>query len=288
MLDETLCHSDRNDIGNVENNKPVSMVSKSEGNLNKTRHVLLKKGGKRLRSTSTTTAAAVSLRPPQASHHHIQKHQGTNPARVADHNNNNVTTSPGIRSAVQPKHGHPHGVSTVLTLHPLKPGPKKELLKSKGRKPEGTAPQPGSQVGHTHSRPQDHRGRTKLSSAPGLSQPSRRKDPSKQQQQQLSPPPLQPPQHLRQAERKKRPLGSAENITLAKPPLPRPLPHEEDLKDGEKVYAGAKFSEPPSPSVLPKPPSHWVGPASAPQRGDQSREQMSVHLKSLLKVQGQS
>ena len=128
MLDETLCHSDRNDIGNVENNKPVSMVSKNEGNLNKTRHVLLKKGGKRLRSTSTTTAAVVSLRPPQGSHHHIQKHQGTNPARVADHNNNHVTTSSsGIRSAVQPKHGHPHGASTVLTLHPLKPGPKKEV-----------------------------------------------------------------------------------------------------------------------------------------------------------------
>ncbi|CAL8314249.1 unnamed protein product [Lota lota] len=283
MLDESLCHSDRNDIGNVENNKPVSMVSKKEGNLNKTRHVLLKKGGKRL--WSSTTTAVVSLRPPQGSHHHIQKHQENNPARVADHNNNNVTTSSGIRSTVQPKHGHQHGASTVLTL--LKPGAKKELLKSKGRKPEGTGPHPGSQVGHTHSRPQDHRGRTKQSIAPGLSQPSRRKDPSKQQQQ-LSPPTLQHPQHCRQAEQKKRPLGSAENITLAKPPLPQPAPHEEDLKDGEKVYAGAKFSEPPSPSVLPKPPSHWVGPPNAPQRGDQSREQMTVHLKSLLKVQGQS
>ncbi|XP_075718255.1 proline-rich nuclear receptor coactivator 1 [Rhinoderma darwinii] len=73
----------------------------------------------------------------------------------------------------------------------------------------------------------------------------------------------------------KKPLTSAENVQNIK--------MKKDEIEKEINYAGAKFSDPPSPSVLPKPPSHWMGING--QRLDQCKELMTHQLKALLKVQ---
>lgn len=155
-------------------------------------------------------------------------------------------------------------------------------LKSKGVRLERGAVQPGGQPARNHAKhnqisqnanTRSHKQVQSLT-VPHATKTNGNNSPSKPQ------PPHQPP--LRE---QKKPLHVSNNVKILNALPADDLP--DYLKDGEKVYAGAKFSEPPSPSVLPKPPSHWVG-ENKPQQSNQSREQMTVHLKSLLKVQHQA
>uniref|UniRef100_UPI0037E93199 proline-rich nuclear receptor coactivator 1-like n=1 Tax=Semicossyphus pulcher TaxID=241346 RepID=UPI0037E93199 len=273
MLDGSSAHIDEANIGDVENNNPISRISGCDGvnSGNKTRHALLKKGGRKLRSTAPL--------------HHQKPPRHSPNIRLSDHNNNNtLTTSSASKQAALPGTELPAGTQTVLTLHHLKEGAKKELLKSKEGKLERGAMQPGVQPARNLPRhdqitqnviTRSHK--PKQAQSPGAPHPTKKKDGSSPNKpSSLHQPPLR---------EQKKPLHTSNNVEILNAPPAEAAP--ESLKDGEKVYAGAKFSEPPSPSVLPKPPSHWVG-ENEPQQSNQSREQMTVHLKSLLKVQDRS
>uniref|UniRef100_A0A1A8P5W4 Proline-rich nuclear receptor coactivator 1 n=1 Tax=Nothobranchius pienaari TaxID=704102 RepID=A0A1A8P5W4_9TELE len=235
--------SNNNNHGNVENNNPGS----------KAKQALLKKGGRK-----------------PLLHH--QKAPRCPNVRLSDHYNNKLTGSAVHRTAAPSGTGN----QTALSLHHVKHGTKKEGLKAKGGRSERGAVLPArhlprhDQILHNEN-VRSHK--PKPSQAPTTCPAATRNDnhtPKKPPSSRLPPPREQ-----------KKPLHASNNVKILNSPPAEPEP--EYCRDGEKIYAGAKFSEPPSPSVLPRPPRHWVG-EDEPQQSS-SRELMTIHLKSLLKVQ---
>ena len=113
MLHGSPAHGDEANIGNVENNNPISLIPGSDGvntGNNKTRQALLKKGGRKLRSTAPL--------------HHQKPPRNSPNIRLSDHNNNTLAASSANRPAAQPGAEHPVGAQT---LHHLKQGAKKEV-----------------------------------------------------------------------------------------------------------------------------------------------------------------
>lgn len=79
---------------------------------------------------------------------------------------------------------------------------------------------------------------------------------------------------------------SPKRVMLSMPPLSSPTAAAAAAALGA-FFAGPKFSEPPSPASLPKPPTHWTtqtcAAAAAAAEGDPCRR-FSNHLKMLLNV----
>lgn len=113
MLDGSSAHVDDSNIGNVENNNPISLIS-GDG-VNKTRQALLKKGGRKLRSTAQL--------------HHPKPPRNSPSIRLSDHNNNSNTLAAPCahKPAAQAGTELSASTQTVLNLHHLKQGAKKEV-----------------------------------------------------------------------------------------------------------------------------------------------------------------
>ncbi|XP_068198434.1 proline-rich nuclear receptor coactivator 1 isoform X2 [Antennarius striatus] len=267
MLHGPVPQTDDTGPGKAVNDSLTSSVISRDG-VNAAGQQPLKKGGKKLRP-----AAAL----------HQQKHPRNTPTgRPLDHNNN-TAAPPANRPAAQAGADRHPGTQAPLTLRP-RPGAKIELLTSKsGRLDRGTMQTGGqstrnllkhNQMAHNTNSP----GRkVKQVQTPGATHSTKKKGNAN--------PNNGTSQHQPPLRRKKKPLHASNSVKTASP-LPTDAATEY-LNDGDKVYAGAKFSEPPSPSVLPKPPSHWMG-ENEPQPSHQSREEMTCHLKLLLKVQENS
>ncbi|KAK2855909.1 hypothetical protein Q5P01_004644 [Channa striata] len=199
MLDGSPAHGDEaniGNIGNVENNNPVMLIPGGDG-LNAGSKPLLKKGGRKLRPVIC----------------------------LSDHNNNTVpAASPVPVPSLLPAH-------TVLSLHHLKQGAKKELLKSKGGRLEREAAQPGGQTARNLPRhdqvTQNVNTRSlkpKHGQSPGASHPAMRDNSSPNKPPSLHHPPLR---------EKKKPLHASNKMKILRTSPVETSP--EYLKDGESL-----------------------------------------------------